>query len=189
MRLFSAIRIPEEIGKELARLREKIGREPSLPHKVKWVQTQNLHLTLKFFGEIEERRLNDLEESLKEAVKSHQEFRYTLKGLGAFPNAKKARVLWVGLENPLNELASLAASIEKNTSPKGFPPSEKPFSPHLTLARFASPPQPPFLEVTAKHSQTVFGEAAVDKIELIQGCLSSEGPAYMTIQEFPFRAD
>jgi 2'-5' RNA ligase len=131
MRLFAALPIAEpargEIAKLLARLRE-------LGWPLRLVHDQGLHLTMKFFGEVPPERLEVIEEVVRGAVPGTGELALELGEVGAFPNANRPRILWVGLEAPPG-LELLQDRLERRAEAIGFPPEGSPFRPHVTLAR------------------------------------------------------
>ena len=184
MRLFAAVKIPDETRESLARFCEDLRKYFPLPQKVKWVETPNLHLTLKFFGEIEPGRLDGLGRALSLAAGKHRRFSARAKGAGTFPEGRPARVLWAGIEDPAGALSRLAESVESDTVAAGFSPSDKPFSPHLTLARFPIVPPSAFQTKLAGHPDPGFGEIKVDKVFLIESRLGPSGPVYLDLKEF-----
>jgi RNA 2',3'-cyclic 3'-phosphodiesterase len=132
LRAFIAIEIPEEIKKEIAvqtgELRQVVGRS------VRWSATGHIHLTLKFLGEISSSNIDFLTQALKTEAGQHAPFEMTVGGLGAFPNPRRARVIWIGLEAPA-ALGRLQHHIEAVTARLGYPAEGKPFSAHLTIGR------------------------------------------------------
>lgn len=128
MRLFIALGIPPEAREELARLQ---GWLRGLP--VRWVDPAGVHLTLQFLGEAAETSAPALLEAL--AGLPAAPFALGLEGLGAFPDLRRPRVLWVGLGGDLAALARLQAAVLAATAPLGFAPEARPFRPHLTLGR------------------------------------------------------
>ena len=133
IRSFVAIELPEEAKKGLARLRRQLERDE---HKfVKWVDPGGIHLTLKFLGNILSKRVTEITEAMGKAVQGISPFRLEISGLGAFPSLKQARVLWVGIGGELDQLSTLQQNIDSVLAALGFAREERPFVPHLTLAR------------------------------------------------------
>jgi len=133
IRSFVAIELPEEAKKGLARLRKQLERDE---HKfVKWVDPGGIHLTLKFLGNIPSKRVTEITEAMGKAVQGISPFRLEISGLGAFPSLKQARVLWVGIGGELDQLSTLQQNIDSVLAALGFAREERPFVPHLTLAR------------------------------------------------------
>lgn len=189
MRLFVAVAVSEEVKKKLWETQKEFQRSSPFFNKIKWVKPENFHLTLKFLGEVSEENLNELKNALIESVKDEKKFEMEIQGLGAFPSTAKPRVLWAGMKQGAEELKKIAEQVEKNSVQAGFEKRDAPFSPHLTLARLSSLPQELLADfskkIEAKHS-LFFGKTAVSKIVLMQSVLSSEGPHYSVLEEFPF---
>ena len=133
IRSFVAIELPEEAKKGLARLRKQLERDE---HRfVKWVDPGGIHLTLKFLGNIPSKQVTEITEAMGKAVQGISPFRLEISGLGAFPSLKQARVLWVGIGGELDQLSTLQQNIDSVLAALGFAREERPFVPHLTLAR------------------------------------------------------
>lgn len=134
MRCFLAVPIPVPVQSEIANLQKWLA-PLSQYGKIKWVQPHNLHLTLKFYGEIQESSLSQLCEAVQVALESHSSFQIQFSGLGAFPNFSNAKVLWVGTKIGAKNLLTCAYAIENLSESVGFAKSEHEFKPHLTIAR------------------------------------------------------
>ncbi len=131
MRLFIAAEIPEDVKHEAAALRDRMGHMPG----IKWVEKVNMHLTLKFLGEVEDRAAAGVRQALRSV--SFRPFEARAAGFGAFPSGSRPRVVWVGLE-PADRISSLHGSIDAALLPLGFPPDDR-FSPHMTIGRIRDP--------------------------------------------------
>lgn len=133
IRSFVAIDLPPKIQKRLRNvskdLQNRLERVP-----VRWVPVENIHLTLKFLGDVSESNLEVLKDVLQTVVAGHRTFEISVGGLGAFPKAKRPRVIWIGVEAP-QDLSAVQHSIEAEATRLGYAPEKRPFSPHLTLAR------------------------------------------------------
>jgi 2'-5' RNA ligase len=133
IRSFIAIELSEEAKEGLARLRKELERDE---HKfVKWVDPGGIHLTLKFLGNIPSKRVTEITEAIKEAARGISPFHLEISGLGAFPSLRQARVLWVGIGGEVDKLSRLQQNIDSTLAALGFAKEERPFVPHLTLAR------------------------------------------------------
>ena len=142
IRSFVAIELPEQARKGLARLRRELERDEH--GFVKWVDPHGIHLTLKFLGNIPSGRVAEITEAMKKATQGISPFQLEISGLGAFPSLKQARVFWVGVSGELAKLSGLQQNIDSALAGLGFAKEERPFVPHLTLARVregASPPE------------------------------------------------
>ena len=131
MRLFAAMPLPEPARAGVAGLLERL-RCKDLP--VRWVRDDNVHLTLKFFGEVAADRLGGIEQAIRTANEGSAPLEMRLDELGAFPNTRRPRVLWVGLEAP-PALELLQDRLERQCDAIGFAPEGTPFRPHITLGR------------------------------------------------------
>ena len=182
MRLFIAIEIPQTIRSTFATLLKEFR---AIAPQVKWVRAENLHVTLKFLGETEAAKLGALQNVLS-AVRSEEPVGLEFRGLGFFPNEKRPRVFWAGMEASPN-LKTLAADIDQATHRLGYPLEERPFTPHLTLARFQPPGIPPkLLQAIQVKSAQAFDSLRTGEFHLIESKLKPTGAEYTTVQTFQF---
>ena len=182
IRAFIAIELPVEVKQALSRLQVKL-KTASAP--VKWVEPDNIHLTLKFLGDISTELTGRITAALQDASRGKRPFDIGVSGLGAFPNLKKARVVWVGLTGELAKLERLQQSIETGLEPLGFTPEGRPFTPHLPIARvrdYARPDDRLALgELISSISLEREYKIGVKAIHLIKSQLTREGPIYTKI--------
>ena len=167
----------------LARVMERLKATRA---DVGWVKPENLHLTLKFLGPVEETRLEAIAEAVASAARGCGSFRFVLGGLGAFPQPRVARVVWVGVPEGADSLAGLQARLEAELEPLGFPREERPFTAHLTLGRVRGPGRREQL-AAALISVPVepLGEMVLDRIEMMKSDLRREGPRYSILHSLP----
>jgi 2'-5' RNA ligase len=185
VRLFIAIEIPEDIRTGFASLLKEFR---AIAPQVKWVRAENLHVTLKFLGETEPAKLGPLQNVLA-AVRSPEPVTLEFRGLGFFPNEKRPRVFWTGMQASAN-LKSLAADIDQAAHRLGFPLEDRPFTPHLTLARFPLPGIPPkLLQAVQEKSTQEFGSLQAAEFHLIESKLKPTGAEYTTVQTFHFASE
>jgi 2'-5' RNA ligase len=155
LRAFIALEIPAGIQNAIAQSTASL--RVALPKPlVRWVASQNVHLTLKFLGDISSTNLEHLAEKLKMETVSHEMFSMSVGGLGAFPTARRARVIWVGLEAP-TALEALQRGVEAAAAQIGYAPEERPFSAHLTIGRVGQ-------NVAASEMQLIRGALEVTKV-------------------------
>ena len=155
---------------------------------VSWVAPENLHVTVKFLGNVDAARVPSVIDALRSAVRGHAPFDLEVGGLGAFPSATRARVLWAGLIGGTAPLGALAASVEDALAHLGFPREDRPFSPHITLARVREPRRSPELaEALGVASGRRFGQVAVPDIALMRSDLSPRGARYSTLASIALR--
>jgi RNA 2',3'-cyclic 3'-phosphodiesterase len=151
--------------------------EPRLPG-MRCVAPANLHFTLKFLGPIDESKIDPIADALEVGVCPFPRFTINAKGLGVFPDLKRPRVLWVGLEG--SELTSLASTVERVLTPLGFAPEKRVFTPHLTVGRWrqfgdSGKKLAPELESWKSFN---FGESTVAAVIFFQSVLKQQGVAY-----------
>ena len=185
MRLFVAIEIPGEIRNTLAAfVKELRGIAP----QAKWMRVENMHVTLKFLGETEPAKVGAIEKVLG-SIRSGEPVTLEFRGLGYFPNEKRPRVFWAGMEASPN-LKMLAQEIDQGVHKLSFPLENRPFAPHLTLARFEPPGlQPKLGSVAAENASRSFGSFTTRHFHLIESKLKPTGAEYTTVQSFAFVAE
>lgn len=132
VRSFIAIPLPTPVQRTLQNWIDQLKREQR--SGVRWVNTTNLHLTIKFLGDIDPESIPAIQEIMQRTAASFAAFTFNLQELGAFPGLMKPRVIWAGIQAP-PELKALHRQLESNLKELGFPPEDRPFSPHLTLGR------------------------------------------------------
>jgi 2'-5' RNA ligase len=182
VRLFVALEIPSAVRENLAAFLDSlrgIAKEP------RWVRPRNLHVTLKFLGEVEETKVEAIRSALKE-MRCEQAVTLNFRGLGFFPTEKHPRVFWAGIEASAN-LKMLASDIEGAIERLGIPREQREFSPHLTLARFERPGLSEALrKAIAANMEREFGSLRTNEFHLIQSKLKPFGAEYTTLASFPF---
>ncbi len=181
MRLFLAVQLPAQVQERLGRVQDRLRDARA---DVSWVKPANLHITLKFLGEIEPKRLERLQPVLAETASRAAPFVVAIGGVGTF-GGRVPRVVWAGIGNGAEPLGSLARAIEGGLARVGFPKEKRAFSAHLTLGRVRSATNLPHLtavlrETAAEH----FGEAPVDRFALMQSELHPSGSIYAVLREF-----
>jgi 2'-5' RNA ligase len=187
LRVFIAIELSEHvcdaIQKQTVRLRQTLGND-----LIRWVPTQNMHLTLKFLGDTTTSHLEFLKQLLAREANLHPQFSFQLGGLGAFPNSKRPRLLWIGIHAPA-DLASLQKSIESGTTRLGYEQEERAFSPHLSIGRVRQNLNPPEMQKIRTALDTIqlgnIGLARVDFIHLYKSDLQPSGSIYTKLFSAP----
>lgn len=182
MRLFVALDLPEAVRLALCELVERLRRSAA---DVRWVRPDGMHLTLKFIGEVGEEKLLAIKEVLRR-VSNPKAVELNFRGLGYFPNERRPRVFWVGVEASDN-LAELATQVEAELEPLGIRREKRAFTPHLTLGRFKSTNRLARLqEEIAALPSTEFGQAEVGEFYLYRSRLRPRGAEYTKLESFPF---
>jgi 2'-5' RNA ligase len=185
VRLFIAIEMSDEIRRKLESFLDELR---GIAPQVKWVRAANLHVTLKFLGHTDAARISQMVNALQ-SIRSSRPVSLEFRGLGFFPNEKRPRVFWAGMTSSTN-LSGLATDIDHAMHQCGFPLEARPFTPHLTLARFDPPGLPSNLGgILKQHASDNFGSLSTPEFHLIESTLKSTGAEYTTIQSFRFLAE
>lgn len=180
MRLFVALDIPEDVRATISALVTKL-REPL--RDARWVRIEGAHVTLKFIGEVPTEKMEDIKAALQ-AVPFPAPIQIIFRGLGFFPNDRRPRVLWAGIEaGPA--LGDLAAAVDAVLEPLGITRGQRAFSPHLTLARLDSPKYLDRLsEGIATAGPLEFGSGVANEFHLYQSVLKHGGAEYTRLATF-----
>ena len=183
IRAFIAVELPAELKSELAELEGQLIKNS--PLVVKWVDPNNIHITLKFLGEISEDSIEDLMLAIEESTQGIQPFKLEVREVGAFPNLERAQVLWVRVKGELDKITQLQKRIESNTEQLGFPRESRAFSPHLTLGRVRNEARPNERHRLGKlltdTSFTATNNIDVHAVDLMRSHLTPTGPVYTCI--------
>ena len=182
MRTFIAIELSPEIKESLARIQSHLKYSGA---DVKWVETDNIHLTLKFLGDITEENCGKIRSILDEIGRSVKPFEMSVKDIGAFPNIDYPRIIWVGLDKGTVESKILAEKIGKEVLKIGFQKEPRPFTPHLTIGRVRSPKNKEALKqkFTTHSLQLTTKPQLISSIMLFQSTLTPKGPIYTKLHE------
>jgi 2'-5' RNA ligase len=187
MRLFVALEIPAAARDNLATLIDELraADAPSAENRARWVRPENLHMTLKFIGNVDAGKLDAFRTALA-GVRSESGVELHFGGLGFFPNDKRPRVLWAGIGASPN-LAPLAREIDARMEKLGVPRETREFTPHLTLARFDPPGISETLRTaTRKNSAREFGALHAGEFHLIESKTRPTGAEYTHLSSFAF---
>src|ERR1700682_1927869 len=182
MRLFIALEVPEALRENLASVQTKL-RAPGT--EFRWVRPENFHVTLKFIGGASREELEGITEVLR-AVRPDGAVKADFRGLGHYWNAKRGGVFWATMEAS-DGLKQLARQINLRLSHLGMPADERPFLPHLTLARFKRGNALPVIRAALnEYSGREFGSMQAEEFHLMESQLGRGGSKYTTLQSFPF---
>ena len=181
IRSFLAIELPKTILKKI----EEVQRDLRSTHgDVRWVNPEKIHLTLKFFGNIEELRIDPIFKSIEEVIRNTSPFSLKVRGVGAFPHLKNPRVIWMGLVEGREVLISFQKQIETQLEKIGFQSEDRPLHPHLTLGRMkSSRGKRELVEKMEKHKEEEFGDFQVERVILFKSDLKPTGPIYTPLRE------
>ncbi len=166
IRAFIAIELPQTLQNQLGEIITQLQQQSS--RAVRWVSPRNIHLTLKFLGNVSPANLNALTGVLGAEAKRHKAMQLHVGGLGAFPNRLRPRVVWVGVAAPPT-LLDLQRGIDRETNRLGYPNEDREFSPHLTLGRVSQHATPQEVKSISESLAAVqVGELAVVTVQHIQ---------------------
>jgi len=183
VRLFTGIALTEECRAAVSAAVAPLRADPA---PVSWVAPGNLHITMKFLGEISRDRAGAAVEALEDAAAGFRPFGLEAEGAGAFPGTRNPRVLWVGLREPLELVRELQENMENALSGAGFPREDRPFHPHITVGRPRGVLPPAWGDRFVRAlSGRRFGEVPVPKVTLYESRLSPGGAVYTVVRDFP----
>ena len=183
----SFISIDLEDRQVLSRIASILSSLQALGGDLKPVEEENVHLTLKFLGNVSTARLAEVKSSLKQLT--FPSFTAEIRGAGAFPNLKHMNVIWVGVNEGWTQVEQIYEQVEKLLSGIGFRRENRPFSPHITVARVRSGRnRDEIAHFLRRLGDETFGKITVNKVRLKQSILLSSGPKYSTLLEVPSRS-
>jgi 2'-5' RNA ligase len=184
IRSFIAVELPPEIKQSLADMQSRLKSGGG--GRIKWVDPGIMHLTLKFLGGIDTALIDTITAALAEACRGTCPFPVDLDRLGVFPNERRVQVVWVGLKGEIEKLGRLQKNIDAVLGPLGFTAENRPFTPHLTLARVreeAGPEERQALgRLVAATACEDIGSFKVDAVHLMRSQLTRNGPIYTRIK-------
>jgi 2'-5' RNA ligase len=135
-RLFVALDPPEPVRRRIAATVAALRRSAGhAAEEVRWTSAETLHLTVQFLGAVPEERIAELDAAVREVAAASHPLQLELRGAGGFPNARRPRIVWLGIGGEVAPLAALAEALGRRLTPLGFPPDARSFSPHLTVGR------------------------------------------------------
>ena len=190
IRTFIAIELPDPLKASLVELQEELKER--VPYRsVRWVQPQGIHLTLKFLGQTPVDQIERIAEALRSACAPLSSFTYTVGGLGCFPNLRRPRVVWVGVQEPTGTLSGLQRAIEDACEEFGFRRERRGFHPHLTLGRLrdrvSTGERRAVGEVVQTTEAASLSTLAAEGISLIRSDLLPTGAVYTTLREIELK--
>lgn len=183
IRCFVAIEIPNLIRDELAQIQEALRKQIK---QASWVKPGNIHLTLKFLGDVEVDAIKPVERAIKQVATLHSPFPLQIGGIGVFPHLARPRVIWAGVKAGGEKITALAQEIDLALNRCGFPLDDKRFNPHLTIARLKKRlDMRPFMDGYRQYDEIDGATMTVREISLIRSQLHPEGAVYTTLQSYP----
>lgn len=186
-RVFIAINLDDEIKEYIAKVQEGIEQlRGSLHGKMKLVEKENLHISLKFLGNLDSMAIEKTKAVLQKVSRQYQPFFIDLsENIGVFPNFKRPRVIWIGVGEGNNKIVEIYQVLENELKTESFYQMENNFSVHITLARIKYIKNSPKLVDYLKTIEIENLSQKVQSIELMESCLTDEGPIYHVMKYFP----
>ncbi len=186
IRCFVALNLPPELKGRLAELEARLKEARA---DVSWVKPENIHLTLKFLGGVEETRIPLIKRAIQEGLHGEGPLVLSLAGLGVFPNPRSPRVIWVGVEGDTERTEKLQKRLEQALEEVGFPREARSFSPHMTLGRMRSRQGTAgLMELVGRLGEYRAGSIQAESIELMRSQLHPAGAIYTILESFPLSA-
>lgn len=189
MRAFIAIELPKEIKDHLSRIQAQLRTAGA---DVRWVDPKNIHLTLKFLGEIDDKKKSDIIEIIEDTAKNNNQFLARICCAGAFPKISFPRVLWVGIQEGDKETKEIALALEEKIDKLGIPREDRPFSSHITIGRIKSTSN---REKLVRELETIAANLnkeslifSINKITFFKSTLTPHGPVYEILKEATLKA-
>ncbi len=180
-----AIELSDEVRASLAGL---IGRFRKVPSKVSWVRPENLHLTLRFLGDIDRTALERMAEGLAEPLQKVESFRVMVQGVGAFPNARRPGVIWAAVARPPEALMEAQALVETAARAAGLEAERREFVPHITLGRVRNRRAAPcVIEAIDREKDFEAGEFAVQAVSLFSSELKPLAAIHRKLKDFSLK--
>lgn len=181
MRAFIAVEVSEEVCHAVQLL---VSELRTTIKGARWISPENLHLTLRFLGDVEEGRLRKMSNELEATAARLPPFRLEFRGFTALPNPRRPRVLCATVTDPPQVIRELHGKIERIVRQYGFPPEERRFKPHLTFARFRKLEKVHRL-IGPEYEDRILGAVRVEDVVLFQSTLKSSGAVYDAMARFP----
>jgi len=184
LRVFLALELMRSVRKQISAFVERITPQVD---GVKWVGCDYLHLTLKFFGEVDELDIPEICQSVKRSVAGHPPIKVRCLGVGAFPSLSRARTIWVGVsEASADSVIVLQSNVDADLNEIGFRSENRRFQPHVTLGRVRDGQHRQRIhDLLVEQSDTDFGSSLVESVTLFSSELTKVGPEYTVLARFP----
>lgn len=184
IRTFIAIELSDEIHQKIKEIQSEI--RSSIQSRISWSKPENIHLTLKFLGDVSLDKIESIKKNLKKVGRMHSPFEMSFGGIGTFPNFRRPRVIWLGVDRGAEQVIKIVSSIEMAMKKLGFQPERRKFTPHLTLGRVKQrgvnlKKIEPDLK---KYDKPNIPIVQVDRLALIKSELYPSGAIYTALEQF-----
>lgn len=183
MRTFFAVNLPPNMLDKVDNISKFFMKETSTP-ALKWVEKDNLHLTIKFIGEVSESKVEQVKHTIVQSLQHHKTFEIEISGLGMYPHQNNPRVVWLGIINE-KPLIQIAQKLDQTLTTLDIKPEQRAFSPHLTIARVRRNTDKTTAMAIGKtlsnYQVDPLGAFTIDRVVLYQSQLTPTGPVYSTL--------
>ena len=180
-RTFVAVESSEKARNELSEVQDELERTGA---DLKLVSKENIHMTLRFLGDVNENRLDYVRDAIRKSC-DIESFEAEIKGMGIFPNPNYIRVIWAGVDSGTSELEALRENLDQNLQEIDISSDDKDFTPHYTIARVKSGKAKDQLRsIVENNSDTMFGTVDVENIKLMKSELTPDGPIYTPLEVY-----
>lgn len=184
-RLFCAVELPSKVRARLENhVRQLRAEAPDVA--ASWTRVENIHLTLKFFGNVDVKRIADISSAASRAAQQFSAFEIEIGGTGVFPKPSRAQVLWIGVNDASGRLSALQKELEKEFASLGFETEDRAFKPHLTIARLRRPEGARPLAEAHLKLQFPSQKITLNEVVVFRSELSSKGSKYTAISNHGF---
>lgn len=184
LRVFIAVDPGKSIRSRCVSLQETLARTST---KVRWVKPESIHVTLLFLGEVDERQLVPVCQSVAQTCAAHDDFVMAVDGVGCFPNRRRPHTIWVGIGAGTQNLVALHDALEPPLMELGYRREDRQYTPHLTLGRVQGPSTPQLTEALTKQLAWHGGEIAIEEVLIMSSELRADGPIYSVISTAQLR--
>ncbi len=180
IRTFIAVHVPETVRKQIAEFQNRLKPYGG---NIRWVRPESIHITLKFLGDVLAEQIESITNAIHEAVSSTRSFDISVEGTGVFPNVRRPKVFWVGVEKGSEELKNLAAKIDEVCSKLHFQKEERGYSAHLTIGRVRSQKRINPLMEALQAMKFEGGSYHVDEVAVMKSDLLKTGAVYTVLHQ------
>jgi len=181
IRTFIALELPPAVISLLEKVQEDLK---SMGLRANWVRPENIHLTLKFLGNINPGDIDNIGKAMRDAVDNYAAIDLVIRGVGVFPGIRRPRVIWVGLGGQIQLLFAMQRMLEDNLAALGFEKEKRPFKGHLTLGRFKQTVEPNAIrQIMQEYANLASEEFTASRIVLFKSDLKPTGAVYSQLQQ------
>ncbi len=187
IRSFMAFELAPEIREQIRTISTEL-QKTRIP--VRWVKVDNIHLTIIFLGSVDEDKIDDIKEKVNSAVKRFPIFKIRINGVGVFPNWRRPRVIWVGLNGEIERLSKFRDELQAELKVLGLKEEKRPYRPHLTIGRFKGPSNKDeeLKWIIDRYHDISSDLQYLDELILFKSDLKPDGPIYTKMAAWPLRA-